>query len=51
MIEYQRLQKAKSIYRNYKAFVDKFTNWLVNSKNYSTNYSGKQLEILKNCLY
>lgn len=30
-----------------KPFVDKFTNWLVNSKNYSANYSGKQLEILK----
>jgi integrase len=30
-----------------KLFVDKFTNWLVNTKNYSTNYSGKQLEILK----
>lgn len=30
-----------------KPFVDKFTNWLVNTKNYSTNYSGKQLEILK----
>ena len=30
-----------------KPFVEKLTNWLVNSKNYSTNYSGKQLEILK----
>ena len=30
-----------------KLFVDKFTNWLINTKNYSTNYSGKQLEILK----
>jgi len=30
-----------------KPFVDKFTNWLINTKNYSTNYSGKQLEILK----
>ncbi len=30
-----------------KPFVDKFTNWLVNTKKYSTNYSGKQLEILK----
>ena len=30
-----------------KPFVEKFTNWLVNSKNYSTNYAGKQLEILK----
>ncbi|MEZ4876383.1 MAG: site-specific integrase [Flavobacterium sp.] len=30
-----------------KPFVDRFTSWLVNTKNYSTNYSGKQLEILK----
>jgi integrase len=30
-----------------KPFIDKFTNWLVNTKKYSTNYSGKQLEILK----
>ena len=30
-----------------KPFVDKFTNWLVNTKKYSTNYAGKQLEILK----
>ena len=30
-----------------KPFVEKFTNWLINTKKYSTNYSGKQLEILK----
>ena len=30
-----------------KPFVEKFTNWLINIKNYSTNYAGKQLEILK----
>lgn len=30
-----------------KPFVEKFTNWLINSKGYSTNYAGKQLEILK----
>jgi integrase len=30
-----------------KPLVDKFTNWLINIKGYSTNYSGKQLEILK----
>jgi hypothetical protein len=30
-----------------KPLVEKFTNWLVNIKNYSTNYAGKQLEILK----
>ena len=30
-----------------KPFVEKFTNWLINTKKYSTNYAGKQLEILK----
>lgn len=30
-----------------KPFVDKFTSWLINEKKYSTNYAGKQLEILK----
>lgn len=30
-----------------KPFTDKFTNWLINTKNFSTNYAGKQLEILK----
>ena len=30
-----------------KPFVDKFTNWLINTKDYSKNYAGKQLEILK----
>lgn len=30
-----------------KPFVDRFTNWLVNEKKFSTNYAGKQLEILK----
>jgi integrase len=30
-----------------KPLVEKFTNWLINTKQYSTNYSGKQLEILK----
>lgn len=30
-----------------KPFADKFTNWLINTKEYSNNYAGKQLEILK----
>jgi integrase len=30
-----------------KTFVDKFTNWLINSKMYSMNYSGKQIDNLK----
>lgn len=30
-----------------KSFVDKFTNWLINSKQYSKNYAGKQIDNLK----
>ena len=30
-----------------KTFVDRFTNWLINTKNYSVNYSGKQIDNLK----
>lgn len=30
-----------------KTFVDKFTNWLVNTKKYSINYAGKQIDNLK----
>lgn len=30
-----------------KPFVDRFTNWLINKKNYSTNYAGKVLDNLK----
>lgn len=30
-----------------KSFVDRFTNWLMNTKNYSTNYSGKVIDNLK----
>ena len=46
--EYEKIIKKKIHFVDItKPFVDKFTNWLVNTKNYSTNYSGKQLEILK----
>ncbi len=46
--EYQKTSKKQIHFIGItKTFVDKFTNWLVNTKNYSTNYSGKQLEILK----
>jgi hypothetical protein len=48
IVEYQKTTKKQIHFIEItKPFVDKFTNWLVNSKNYSTNYSGKQLEILK----
>jgi len=30
-----------------KSFVERFTNWLMNTKNYSTNYSGKVIDNLK----
>ncbi|HEX8270297.1 MAG TPA: phage integrase SAM-like domain-containing protein [Flavobacterium sp.] len=30
-----------------KRLVDRFTNWLINTKVYSTNYSGKQIDNLK----
>ncbi|MCF6131101.1 tyrosine-type recombinase/integrase [Flavobacterium wongokense] len=46
--EYQTVIKKQIQFAEItKPFVDKFTNWLVNTKKYSTNYSGKQLEILK----
>jgi integrase len=48
IVEYQKTTKNQIHFIGItKPFVDKFTNWLVNTKNYSTNYSGKQLEILK----
>jgi integrase len=48
IVEYQKTTKKQIHFIGItKLFVDKFTNWLVNTKNYSTNYSGKQLEILK----
>lgn len=30
-----------------KTFVDRFTNWLINTQNYSVNYAGKQIDNLK----
>jgi integrase len=48
ILEYQKkIKKQIQFTEITKPFVDKFTNWLVNTKKYSTNYSGKQLEILK----
>ncbi len=46
--EYQTtIKKQTQFIEITKPFVEKFTNWLVNTKKYSTNYAGKQLEILK----
>lgn len=48
ILEYQKHTKKQIQFVEVtKPFVDKFTNWLINNKNYSTNYAGKQLEILK----
>lgn len=48
ILEYQKkIKKQIQFIEVTKLFVDKFTNWLVNDKKYSTNYAGKQLEILK----
>ena len=46
--EYQTtIKKQVQFIEITKLFVEKFTTWLINTKKYSTNYSGKQLEILK----
>lgn len=48
ILEYQsKIKKQIQFVEVTKPFVEKFTNWLINEKNYSTNYAGKQLEILK----
>ncbi len=48
MEEYQKHLKRKIYFQDIsKAFVDKFTNWLINTKIYSTNYAGKQIDNLK----
>jgi len=48
ILEYQTVIKKQIHFVSItKPFVEKFTNWLVNTKKYSPNYSGKQLEILK----
>ena len=48
VLEYQKkIKKQIQFVEITKPFVDKFTHWLINDKNYSTNYAGKQLEILK----
>ena len=48
MEEYQKHLKKKIYFQDIsKAFVDKFTNWLINTKIYSTNYAGKQIDNLK----
>ena len=46
--EYQRFIKKEINFLDInKAFTEKFTNWLLNTKKYSTNYAGKQIDNLK----
>jgi len=48
MEEYQKHLKKKIYFQDIsKAFLEKFTNWLINTKIYSTNYAGKQIDNLK----
>ena len=48
IIEYQEsIKKQIQFLEITKPFVEKFKNWLINTKNYTTNYSGKNLEMLK----
>jgi integrase len=48
IIDYQESIKTQIQFLEItKPFVEKFKSWLINTKNYSTNYSGKNLEMLK----
>ena len=48
IVEYQEyIKKQIQFLEITKPFVEKFKNWLINTKNYTTNYSGKNLEMLK----
>jgi integrase len=48
IVEYQdSIKKQIQFLEITKPFVGKFKSWLINTKDYSTNYSGKNLEMLK----
>jgi integrase len=48
ILEYQKTIKKQILFIEItSAFVDKFTNWLVNSKKYSANTTGRKLQMLK----
>jgi integrase len=48
IIDYQDSSKKQIQFLEItKPFVEKFKNWLINTKKYTTNYSGKNLEMLK----
>lgn len=48
ILDYEKAIKKKVHFQDVnKAFVDRFTNWLLNTRQYSTNYAGKTLDNLK----
>jgi integrase len=48
IVEYEtHIKKKIKFLEINRPFVEKFTNWLINSKGYAVNYAGKQLEIMK----
>ena len=48
VLEYQKtIKKQIQFIEITNTFVDKFTNWLVNTKKYSANTTGRELQILK----
>ncbi|HSD06962.1 phage integrase SAM-like domain-containing protein [Flavobacterium sp.] len=48
ILEYQKnIKKQIQFIEVTKPFVDKFKNWLINTKKYSTNTAGRQLQVLK----
>lgn len=48
ILEYQKtIKKQIQFIEITNTFVDKFTNWLVNTKKYSANTTGRELQILK----
>lgn len=48
VLEYQKtIKKQIQFVEITNTFVDKFTNWLVNTKKYSANTTGRELQILK----
>ncbi len=48
IVDYQKsIKKQINFLDINKAFIEKFTNWLINEKKYSINYSGKQIDNIK----
>lgn len=48
ILDYEQAQKKKIHFQDInKAFIERFTNWLLDTREYSTNYAGKILDNLK----